>query len=86
MYLVFDHISMPNEGDDTFYKCYNNYISVSSQNRPEEYYRLCGNRKGVKLITTYNNVLINFVTNSIRDFVAGFSLVYKIISDPSARN
>jgi hypothetical protein len=64
--------------------CYGNYISIASYNKPEEYYKLCGQKRNVKFITTYNNVLINFVSKSIKDVSSGFSAVFKMISDPSA--
>lgn len=83
--MVFDFINIPKSFDDFVDSlgCNTNYVSIASLNKPSENYKLCGVRRGVKLITTYNSVLINFV-NNIRDMNAGFSLVFKVISDPSA--
>lgn len=66
--------------------CSLNYISIASASKPKEDYRLCGQRRGVKLITTYNNVLVRFVTKHLKDISAGFSLIYRIIKDPSECN
>ena len=63
--------------------CFSSYVSIASDNKPSEDYKLCGSRRGVKLVTTYNNVLINYVTNSLNDFPSSFSLMYRIIADPS---
>lgn len=87
VYLVFDYVNLPNgpvgSKVDQF-GCSSNYISIASLFRPNEDYRLCGQRRGVKLITTYNIVLINFVTASLSDLTAGFSMIFRVISDPTA--
>ena len=91
VYIAFDYINIPSvehgRRAESSNDCSSNYISIASEKKPNEYYRLCGNRQGVKLITTYNNVLINFVTKSVlTDYIGAFSLVFRIITDPSARN
>jgi hypothetical protein len=79
---VFDFVNLTSNDDSS--EC-SNFISISSEKKPNDAYRLCGNRQGVKLITTYNNVVINFVTNTgLSNFMSTFSLFFKIISDPSA--
>ena len=82
VYLLFDHINLP-QYDQYPHLCFSDYISISSHNKPNEDYKLCGSKRGVKLVTTYNNVLINYVTTSVKDFSASFSLMYRMIADPS---
>lgn len=87
VYLVFDIINIPSDQNGDSSDCSSNYVSIASEKKPFDIYKLCGNRKGVKLITTYNNVLINFVMNkNIADLIGSFSLIYRIITDPSACN
>ncbi|CAF1063533.1 unnamed protein product [Brachionus calyciflorus] len=88
IYFVFDFINLGNIPGSELdqYGCSSNFISVASEQKPEEDYRLCQQRRGIKLITTYNNVLIKFVTKSLKDITAGFSIIYKIIKDPSSIN
>ena len=75
---MFDFIEIPSDSSD----CSFNYLSIASEKKQNEYYKLCGSKKGVKLITTYNNVLI--IKSSTSTFSGGFSLIYKIITDPSS--
>jgi len=80
VYLIFDYISIPaspNKGE----KCSQNYISIKSKNRPTRLYKLCGEQRSKKFITNYNDVFINFITESLEGISAGFSLVFKIIGD-----
>ncbi len=80
---MFDNLNLSAEEEST--ECSFNYISISSEKKPNDVYRLCGNRKGVKLITTYNNVVINFVAKrGLANFIGTFSLIFRIITDPSA--
>jgi hypothetical protein len=84
VYLLFDYVNFPQY--DLFPDiCFSSYVSIASQNKPSDDYKICGSKRGVKLVTTYNNVLVNFVTNSLKDFAAGFNLMYRIIADPSER-
>ena len=66
-------------------ECYLNYVSVASQLKPNDNIKLCGNRRRIKFITTYNNVLISLITNRLKDASNGFLLTYKIIMSPSDR-
>ena len=80
---MFDTINL--SSDEGSEGCSSSYVSISSEKKPNEVYRLCGNRKGVKLITTYNNVMINFVAKiGLADYIGTFSLIFRIITDPSA--
>lgn len=60
-------------------KCFENYVSIRSQNRPTNMYKLCGEHTSKKFITNYNDVLINLITGSLGGLSAGFSLVYSVI-------
>jgi hypothetical protein len=55
--------------------------------KPTQFYKLCGQRTSIKLITTYNNVIIRLAfggsTNDL-PIGSGFTMTYRIISDPSA--
>lgn len=81
---MFDSVNLPvkavNDGGpmDQF-GCTTSYISIASLYRPNEDYRLCGQRRGIKLVTTYNVVLINFVTTGLSDPTAGFSMIFRVI-------
>ncbi len=72
-----------NNGSNSL-KCINNYISISSKNKPKEIFKLCGNQRAKKFITNYNDVLINLITDSLTSFSAGFSLIYKVITDTAS--
>ncbi len=80
VYLIFDYISIPASLNKSE-KCSENYISIRSQNRPTRLYKLCGEQRSKKFITNYNDVLINFITETIEGISVGFSLVFKIIGD-----
>lgn len=80
VYLIFDYINIPatiNKSE----KCSDNYLSIRSKNRPTRLYKLCGEQRSKKFITNYNDVLINFITETIEGLSAGFSLVFKVIGD-----
>lgn len=64
--------------------CSSSYISISSLHRPNEDYRLCGQRRGIKLVTTYNIVLIKFITTGLNDPSAGFSMIFRVIQQAGA--
>lgn len=85
MYLIFDYINLGNSPDAVLdqYGCSSNFISIASENNPLDNYKLCQQRRGVKLITTYSNVLIKFVTDALKDINSGFSIIFRIIKDPS---
>jgi hypothetical protein len=60
-----------------------NYVTIASQLKPYDNVKLCGFRRRVKFITTYNNVLIKMDINALKDSGSGFSLTYKVIMSPS---
>ena len=60
-----------------------NFVTIASQLKPYDNVKLCGYRRRVKFITTYNNVLINLDVGMIKEISAGFSLTYKVIMTPS---
>lgn len=83
---MFDYVNLPANGAvaDEF-GCTSSYVSIASLYRPNEDYRLCGQRRGVKLITTYNVVLIKFVTTNLKNNPAfGFSLIFRLIMQKAA--
>lgn len=84
---MFDYINLENSPNAILdqYGCSSNFLSISPENNPLDSYKLCQQRRGVKLITTYSNVLINFVTNALTDINSGFSIIFRIIKDPSDR-
>ena len=64
-------------------ECNMNYVTIASQLNPYDNVKLCGFRRRVKFITTYNNVLIKMDINALKDSGSGFSLTYKVIMSPS---
>lgn len=66
--------------------CSTNYISVASSSKPTDSYKVCGQRESVKLVTTYNSVLIGFVMKSMTQMKFDFGLAYKILGDSEPGN
>lgn len=85
---MFEYVNLPNEGlaDRNTNDCPVNFITISSVLKPLDRVKLCGYRRRVKFITTYNNVLLNLNLNVIKELSSGFSLSYKIIMSPSDCN
>jgi hypothetical protein len=82
--LLFDFINLPNEDSaNSGSDCNLNYVSIASQLKPYDNVKLCGFRRRVKFITTYNNVLIKMDINALKDSSSGFSLTFKVIMSPS---
>lgn len=88
MYLVLDFVNLPVKVSGSTrldqFGCTSSYVSIASFYRPNEDYRLCGQRRGVKLVTTYNTVLIKFITTGLSDPAAGFSLIFRLIAQASS--
>lgn len=87
--MVFDFVNLPAKTTDNNraldqFGCSSSYVSIASLYRPNEDYRLCGQRRGVKLITTYNTVLINFVTTGLNDPTSGFSMIFRVIQQQTS--
>lgn len=90
--MVFDSINVPIKTSSSSggvplrldqFGCSSNYVSIASLYRPNEDYRLCGQRRGIKLVTTYNVVLINFITTGLSDPATGFSMIFRVIQQNS---
>jgi hypothetical protein len=79
-----DPFNSNNINNNNNMECLTNYLTVASQLKPNDNIKLCGLRRRVKFITTYNNVLINLVANKFKKSTSiGFSLTYKMISNPN---
>ena len=67
--------------------CSSNYIAIASASKPTDSYKVCGQRESVKLVTTYNAVLIGFVMKSqMSQMKFDFGLAYKILGDADTGN
>ena len=84
VYLLFEFINVQDDLDSDLENpnCLFNYISISSFSQKNNFYKICGKREQTKIITTYNDVLINLVVDAVNDLSTGFYLNYKIINNP----
>lgn len=78
--MEFDELNLPSR-INPFGICEQNYVSIASYNRPNQNIKICGQRRSIKFITTYNLVLINFISTTNIDIEIGFRLTYKILRE-----
>jgi hypothetical protein len=79
VYLEINSIEIPND-------CSRNYLTISSFHRSSDAYKICPNRETIKLMATYNTVLITFSIQTYLQEKIGFELNFRIIRDTSKQS
>lgn len=76
VYIEINSIQLPND-------CSTNFLTVSSSHRSSDAYKICNSRDNIKLMATYNTVLITFSIQTYLQEKIGFELNFRVIGDTS---